>query len=90
MLLRTHQKCGQMPPYRELRQTMQGVSEPCISVRQMRGALIAYNLVRRKMALVALEAMVPASDVGFTQAPGYLRHEASGLGNSLPEHCPDM
>lgn len=80
--------------YRELKQDLLG-AEPTLrsgtpeTVRQeIWGALLAYNLVRLEMAEVALEALVKPTQLSFTMALHYLRHEWIWLATSSPGTIP--
>lgn len=80
--------------YRELKQGLLGADLTLRSgtpetVRQeIWGALLAYNLVRLEMAELALEALVKPTQLSFTMALHYLRHEWIWLATSPPGNIP--
>lgn len=80
--------------YRELKQEMLG-SEITLrsgtpqTVRQeVWGALLAYNLVRLTMAEVAKEAQVEPTQLSFTIALHYIRHEWGWMAIEAPAKLP--
>lgn len=80
--------------YREIKQDMLG-SELTLrsgapeTVRQeIWGALLAYNLVRLEMADVACEAEVSPTQLSFTTALHYLRHEWGWMAIEAPGKLP--
>lgn len=80
--------------YRELKQDMLGAEltlrsgKPQTVRQEIWGALLAYNLVRLEMAEVALEALVKPTQLSFTTALHYLRHEWTWLATSPPGNIP--
>lgn len=80
--------------YRELKQEMLGdeltlrSGTPETVRQEIWGALLAYNLVRLEMAEVARETGVKATDLSFTLALHYLRHEWGWMAIMSPGRLP--
>lgn len=80
--------------YRELKQELLGSQltlrsgTPETVCQEVWGALLAYNLVRLEMAEIAAEAMVQPTQLSFTTALHYLRHEWSWMAIEAPGKLP--
>jgi hypothetical protein len=61
---------------------------PQMVYQEIWGALLAYNLVRLEMAEVAAEAQVRPTQLSFTTAPHYLRHEWGWMAIEVPGKLP--
>lgn len=80
--------------YREIKQDMLGSEltlrsgTPETVYQEIWGALLAYNLVRLEMAEVAGEAEVNPTQLSFTTALHYLRHEWGWMAIEAPGKIP--
>jgi hypothetical protein len=80
--------------YREIKQDMLGSEltlrsgTPETVYQEIWGALLAYNLVRLEMAEVADEAQVSPTQLSFTTALHYLRHEWGWMAIEAPGKIP--
>lgn len=80
--------------YREIKQDMLGSEltlrsgTPETVYQEIWGALLAYNLVRLEMAEVAAEAEVSPTQLSFTTALHYLRHEWGWMAIEAPGKIP--
>lgn len=80
--------------YRELKQELLGSEltlrsgTPETVCQEVWGALLAYNLVRLEMAEIAAEAMVQPTQLSFTTALHYLRHEWGWMAIEAPGKLP--
>ena len=80
--------------YRELKQDLLGSGltlrsgTPETVCQEVWGALMAYNLVRLEMAQIAVEAEVPPTQLSFTAALHYLRHEWGWMAIEAPRKLP--
>lgn len=80
--------------YREIKQDMLGSEltlrsgSPEMVCQEIWGALLAYNLVRLEMAEVAVEAQVSPTQLSFTTALHYLRHEWGWMAIEAPGKLP--
>ena len=80
--------------YREIKQDMLGSQmtlrsgTPEMVYQEIWGALLAYNLVRLEMAEVAAEAEVCPTQLSFTTALHYLRHEWGWMAIEAPGKLP--
>ena len=80
--------------YRELKQEMLGSeitlrsATPQTVRQEVWGALLAYNLVRLTMAEVAKEAQVEPTQLSFTIALHYIRHEWGWMAIEAPAKLP--
>ena len=80
--------------YREIKQDMLGSEltlrsgTPETVYQEIWGALLAYNLVRLEMAEVAGEAQVSPTQLSFTTALHYLRHEWGWMAIEAPGKIP--
>lgn len=80
--------------YRELKQELLGSEltlrsdTPQTVCQEVWGALLAYNLVRLEMAEVANEAEVKPTQLSFTLALHYIRHEWGWMAIESPASCP--
>lgn len=80
--------------YREIKQDMLGSKltlrsgTPETVYQEIWGALLAYNLVRLEMAEVAAEAQVNPTQLSFTTALHYLRHEWGWMAIEAPGKIP--
>jgi hypothetical protein len=80
--------------YRELKQDLLGSEltlrsgTPETVCQEVWGALLAYNLVRLEMAEIAIEAQVPPTQLSFTAALHYLRHEWGWMAIEAPGKLP--
>ena len=80
--------------YREIKQDMLGSEltlrsgTPQTVYQEIWGALLAYNLVRLEMAEVADEAQVSPTQLSFTTALHYLRHEWGWMALEAPGKIP--
>jgi hypothetical protein len=76
--------------YRQIKQDVLGSGltlrsgTPQMVYQEIWGALLAYNLVRLEMAEVAAEAQVRPTQLSFTTAPHYLRHEWGWMAIEVP------
>jgi len=80
--------------YRELKQDLLGSEltlrsgTPQTVYQEVWGALLAYNLVRLEMAEVAFEAEVKPTELSFTTALHYIRHEWGWMAIEAPAKLP--
>lgn len=80
--------------YRELKQDLLGSEltlrsgTPETVYQEVWGALLAYNLVRLEMAEIAIEAEVLPTQLSFTAALHYLRHEWGWMAIEAPAKIP--
>ena len=80
--------------YREIKQDMLGSEltlrsgTPETVYQEIWGALLAYNLVRLEMADIAIEAEVSPTQLSFTTALHYLRHEWGWMAIEAPGKLP--
>jgi hypothetical protein len=80
--------------YREIKQDMLGSEltlrsgTPETVYQEIWGALLAYNLVRLEIAEVAMEAEVNPTQLSFTTALHYLRHEWGWMAIEAPGKIP--
>jgi hypothetical protein len=80
--------------YREIKHDMLGSEltlrsgAPETVDQEIWGILLAYNLVRLEMAEVAVEAEVPPTQLSFTTALHYLRHEWGWMAIEAPGRLP--
>jgi len=80
--------------YREIKQDMLGSQltlrsgTPETVYQEIWGALLAYNLVRLEIAEVAVEAEVNPTQLSFTTALHYLRHEWGWMAIEAPGKIP--
>jgi hypothetical protein len=80
--------------YRELKQELLGSEmtlrsgTPQTVCQEVWGALLAYNLVRLEMAQLATEAEVRPTELSFTTALHYLRHQWGWMAIESPAKLP--
>ena len=80
--------------YRQIKQDVLGSGltlrsgTPQMVYQEIWGAMLAYNLVRLEMAEVAAEGQVRPTQLSFTTALHYLRHEWGWMAIEVPGKIP--